>query len=125
MKTTSKTSPSRTSHTMRQLRSEHHMRGIAPAASVRLKTVILLGLALWTGLPFTRAEASDADVSPGRPLTAEQQKRLAEWDRLYAQAKKLHGDGKLAEAVAIAEQMLAIDREVYGRVHTEVAFTLD
>jgi CHAT domain-containing protein/Tfp pilus assembly protein PilF len=95
-----------------------------PAASFQWKTVIL-GLVLLTDLRIVRAEQSNAGLSKDRPLTAEQQQRLQERDRLWTEAKQHQADGKLAEAVTAAEKMLAIDRALSGNAHAEVAYSLE
>jgi tetratricopeptide (TPR) repeat protein/CHAT domain-containing protein len=61
---------------------------------------------------------------PKKPLTAAQQERLKERDRLEAQARRLGQEGKLVEAVAAWEKKLAIEREVFGNVHDTVAQSL-
>src|SRR5262249_43315176 len=60
-----------------------------------------------------------------KPLTAAQQARLKERDRYAAQAEKLWRAGKQAEAIAAWEQKLAIEREVFGEAHEEVAESLE
>src|SRR5437879_722655 len=59
-----------------------------------------------------------------KPLTAEQRERLKERDRLKVEAQKLAQAGKGTEADAAFEKMLAIEREVFGDVHAEVAVSL-
>jgi hypothetical protein len=73
----------------------------------------------------------DAPVQDARPrppqapsLTAAQQERLKERDQLWASSQELRAAGKLAEAIASAEKMLAIGREVFGDFHPEVAGSL-
>ncbi len=51
--------------------------------------------------------------------------RLAERDRLMGEVKTLRDAGKLDEAVAAVEKALAIDREVLGNLHDNVATGLD
>jgi CHAT domain-containing protein/tetratricopeptide (TPR) repeat protein len=58
------------------------------------------------------------------PLTKEQQERLKERDQFSKDARKLWTAGKWTEAMAVAEKMLAIDREVFGDVHHQVAESL-
>jgi hypothetical protein len=50
--------------------------------------------------------------------------KLKERDSLFAEVKKLQAAGKLMEAIAAAEKMLVIEREVFGPVHSEVADSL-
>src|SRR5881394_3003085 len=51
--------------------------------------------------------------------------RLKEREQFQAQAEKLRAADKLAEAVAAAEKMLAIEREVLGRDHPDTVGSLD
>ena len=81
---------------------------------------VLLGGALLAGPAQPGATAGQPGEKP-KPLTAEQQARLKEGNHLAAEAKKLYQMGKLAEAVAAWQKKLAIDREVYGDVHEQVA----
>jgi CHAT domain-containing protein/Tfp pilus assembly protein PilF len=48
-----------------------------------------------------------------------------ECDQRRQKALRLRQEGKLAEAVAAAEQVLAIEREVLGEAHADVAETLE
>jgi hypothetical protein len=53
--------------------------------------------------------------TPAQSLSpSERQQRLQERDRLEAEARKLRADGKLTEAIAVAEKMLAIERQLFG-----------
>src|SRR5947209_8678694 len=58
-------------------------------------------------------------------LTKEQQDKLKERDRFQKEAEKLWAEGKLTEAVAVAEKMLAIERAVFGNFHEDVAGSLE
>jgi hypothetical protein len=92
---------------------------------------------LWSRLPHallvvwllnpasTCAQPKPADPAKPAPLTAAQQERLKERDRLVAEVGKLRAAGKLAEAIAACANKLAIEREVYGNVHDEVAGSLE
>jgi tetratricopeptide (TPR) repeat protein len=61
------------------------------------------------------AVAADSAEEPKTPMPAEErQARLKERDRLSDEVKKLKAEGKLDEAQAAAEKMLAIEREVFG-----------
>jgi CHAT domain-containing protein/Tfp pilus assembly protein PilF len=71
------------------------------------------------------ATAAGIDVPRPRPLTASQQARLKERNRYHAEARKLRAAGKLAEAVAAAEKMLDIEREVFGERHADVIESLE
>lgn len=77
----------------------------------------LAGLAAPT--PLSAAE-------PPQPpaLTAAQKERLKERDRLEREVFRLDGQGKRVEAIAAAEKLLAIEREVLGNFHSDVAGSL-
>jgi CHAT domain-containing protein/tetratricopeptide (TPR) repeat protein len=62
--------------------------------------------------PMVLGRAADPPKAP--KLTAAQKERLKQRDDLDKQAKALHEQGKLAEAIKAAEAMLAIEREVLG-----------
>src|SRR5262249_48160609 len=57
-----------------------------------------------------------------KPLTKEQQDKLKERDRLAQKAQKAPTP---KEAIEAMEQVLRIEREVYGERHEDVAGTLD
>ena len=61
---------------------------------------------------------------PKPPLTSEQQEKLKERDRHVTEANRLQREGKLAEAIAAAEKMLAIERQVFGKEHDGVIDSL-
>jgi CHAT domain-containing protein len=62
---------------------------------------------------------------PQAPLTAEQRVKLKERNRLSKEANRLQREGKLAEAIAAAEKMLALERQVLGDVHGDVVESLE
>jgi CHAT domain-containing protein len=64
---------------------------------------------------------ADAVAPPVRGLSPEQRARLKERDRWLALARKHARAGKLLEAIKAAENMLAVERAVFGDVHEEVA----
>jgi tetratricopeptide (TPR) repeat protein len=66
------------------------------------------------------AVAQDSAASKDQAREA----RLAEVGRLAQQAETLQQAGRLAEAVGILEAVLAIEREVFGQIHDDVADTL-
>ena len=83
-------------------------------------------------LPFMLAEngAAQAQVianlaTQSPALTTAQRERLKERDRLGEQAAKLRSEGKLAEAIAAAEGMLAIEREVLGDASDDAIGSLE
>src|SRR5262245_61403032 len=96
-----------------------------PAAVPRLR--LTLGLLYLLGLlaPAALTPPSLA-VQPltKKPLTAEQQAKLKERDRYGQETQRLRAAGKLAEAIAACEQMLAIERAVFGDLHGDVAGSL-
>ena len=57
-------------------------------------------------------------------LTPPQRAKLKERDRLWQQAIRLRDSGKIDEAIAAAQKMLAIEREVLGNDHYQVAVSL-
>ncbi len=56
-------------------------------------------------------------------LTPAQQARLRERDRLQAEVQAQQRAGKLDEAIAAARKVLALEQEVYGPAHEDVACT--
>jgi tetratricopeptide (TPR) repeat protein len=53
-------------------------------------------------------------AEPAAPLTAEQQQKLKERDRLLAEMQAIFGQNKLAEGVEKLRQVVAIERTVFG-----------
>src|SRR6266478_8814972 len=70
------------------------------------------------------AAGAQQSVPMNAPLTKDQQEKVKERNQLWQEAQKLRADGKLAEATSAAEKMLAIQREVFGNVHPDVAVIL-
>ena len=62
-------------------------------------------------------------IQPGRVRRG--QGGLKERDRLWDQTQKLRAAGKLSEAIAAAEAMLAIERKVLPAGHADLAVSLD
>lgn len=58
------------------------------------------------------------------PLTAAQKDRLKAREPFEQQARKLRGEGKLAESIVPIQKMLAVEREVFGANHDDVATSL-
>jgi WD40 repeat protein/Flp pilus assembly protein TadD len=83
---------------------------------LRTISVPLLVFSLITSSPQAQPQPA--------PLTPEQQTRLKERNQLFAEAQKLRGEGKVADAVAAAQKMLDIERDVLGGDHKEVADSL-
>jgi tetratricopeptide (TPR) repeat protein/CHAT domain-containing protein len=94
-----------------------------PVACVCLATVE-------AGLHTEEPKASQARDTPAAPepgpalAPSERQQRLRERDRLWAEAPKLRAAGKLAEAIAATEKVLAIEHGVFGAGHKETTGTL-
>jgi hypothetical protein len=82
-----------------------------------------LGLCLAGWLVAGAAGAEPPEPKPA-PLTREQEDKLKERDRYEKEAQKLRADGKLSEAIVAATKMLALERQVFGDVHAEVAGSL-
>lgn len=61
--------------------------------------------------------------TPPQPAGAREQ-RIKERDIYDAQTARFRAEGKRTEAIAAAEKMLAIEREVFGDVHADVAGSL-
>jgi CHAT domain-containing protein/tetratricopeptide (TPR) repeat protein len=83
-----------------------------------MSRLVAICLAAWL------TAAAGAQPPKPAPLTKEQQVKLQDRDRLQKKAEQLQGEGKLPEAIAAAEKMLAIEREVFGNVHPQVARSL-
>jgi CHAT domain-containing protein/Tfp pilus assembly protein PilF len=81
-------------------------------------------LCLAGGLVAAMADAQPPEPKPA-PLTKEQQEKLKERDRFEKEARQLRAEGKLPEAIAAAEKMQAIERQVFGNVRAEVAGSLE
>src|SRR5262245_58596636 len=60
-----------------------------------------------------------------KPLTEEQKARLKERDQYQAEAKRQATAGKLPEVTGAVEKKLAIEREVFGNRHEDVAGSLE
>jgi tetratricopeptide (TPR) repeat protein len=60
-----------------------------------------------------------------KELTTQQQEQLKERNRLLSEAQLLRREGKLIEAIAAAEKMRAIERQVYGDIHAVVVESLE
>src|SRR5262249_52426762 len=77
------------------------------------------GLLLLALLGSTVHTAPAQEGQP-KPLTPEQQKHLKEWDDLVPRLAALLRKGKRAEAVALVEQKVDLDRKLFGGTHEEV-----
>jgi len=95
-------------------------------SSTTLRATLLLHLLAALGLGLAPSPLpARAEPTSAKPLSKEQQEKLKERDRFGAQTRALRKDGKLAEAIAAAEKMLALERQVFGDVHEEVAGSLE
>src|SRR5438128_811054 len=91
-----------------------------------LRTLLRLGFVLLLAFHLALAALSAAENEPQPPpLTAAQKERLQERDKYGELTAKYRQQGKLAEAIQAAEKMLAIEREVIGNFHEEVAGSLE
>jgi len=79
----------------------------------------------WLALPaalFLLAAGAVSAADP--PLTDQQKERLKERARYNAEARQLETAGQRAEAIAAVEKALAIERDVLGTRHPDVANSL-
>ena len=80
---------------------------------------------LWILLiSITPVAAAAAEPPAEKPLTTVEQQRLKERDQYSDESAKLEKEGKLPEAIAAGEKMLAVEREVLGNDHADVAGSL-
>ncbi len=64
-------------------------------------------------------------TAPPKPaVMKEQREKLKERDQLKEEIKKLRASGKLAEAIATAQKIVAIERQVLGNVQDDLADSL-
>src|SRR5262245_36922550 len=94
---------------------------MCPSRNMFRSTAVLLSTFAVSVLVIPAAD----NKSQPAPLTAAQKERLRERDRYGAEARKLRQAGKLPEAIATAEKMLAVEREVFGNFHEDVAGSLE
>src|SRR5687767_3345873 len=96
--------------------------------TARWEDILMMQRALaWFGcwLAFLVAAAAQEptpDEIASQP-TIEQAAKLQERDELAARAQSLKVEGKLPEAIEVAQQVLAIEREAFGEEHAEIAGT--
>lgn len=83
----------------------------------------LLGPCLTAALAGLIAVGQPTPSHPPK-LTAEQQEKLKTRDRFVNDANKFESAGRLAEARAAVEKVLAVEREVLGDTHPDVAVSL-
>ena len=93
----------------------------------QLWTALLRRLAcslLFSGMLCGLTSALAEDSPPLPELTASQQERLKESRALWMQGSDLLEAGKIAEAIAVEEKVLAIEREIFGNEHDRVTGVL-
>jgi CHAT domain-containing protein/Tfp pilus assembly protein PilF len=88
-----------------------------------LVTVLLLASGPGNTAAWAQVDAPPGS-SPAKLSKEERARRLAERDRLSAQAREWRRAGKLAEAAAALGQAIAIERELLGPRHAAVVTTL-
>jgi CHAT domain-containing protein/Tfp pilus assembly protein PilF len=77
---------------------------------------------LFVGSLLAWSPHGDAQAPP--KLTGAQKKKLVERDRFLKDALAFEKAGKITDAIAAAEKMLAIERPIYGNVHPEIVGSL-
>src|SRR5438477_488853 len=92
---------------------------------MRLSCALARATALVFVLAVSAVRAAEPPPAGAKPLTPEQKERLKERDRLASEARKLGGEGRLAEVVVAWEKKVAIEREVFGAGHAAVALSLE
>jgi tetratricopeptide (TPR) repeat protein/CHAT domain-containing protein len=65
------------------------------------------------------------DEPPAPPLPKPNPERLKERDRYVAERQKLWDEDRLGEAIVAGEKALAIERQMFGDTHDDVAGSLD
>jgi CHAT domain-containing protein/Tfp pilus assembly protein PilF len=100
---------------------EHAMSGTGFAQRSRRR------LALWSACLLAQAVLlAPLCADPAQSsLSPKQQQKLKERDRYTEEASRLRQQGKVSEAIAAARKMLAIERQVFGDVHEDVAGSLE
>ncbi|NEQ38166.1 MAG: tetratricopeptide repeat protein, partial [Okeania sp. SIO3I5] len=80
--------------------------------------VALVGVTgFWVGMPVPIVEQALSQVS--------EEDELAEAERLFQQVVELYQQGKYAEAISLAEKVLAIRKKVLGDNHPDVAESIN
>ena len=80
-------------------------------------------LSLATLLLFASSCLRPAD-EPAAPAPLSAEGREAQSKKLWDEVKRLDQKGKLSEAIAVAEKMLAADRQLFGNEHANIAIVL-
>lgn len=89
----------------------------ARPSTLKLRACLVLAAAALCTVAIAPAQSQPA-------LTAKQKELLKERGRLQAAARKFQAAGELADALATAEKVLAVERQVYGDSHGEIAASL-
>jgi len=97
--------------------------GLATSRNHRMLLRVTAWIGCWLALTVAAVAQEPAPDENASEPTAEQAARLQERDELVAQAQGLQGAGQLTEAIEVAQQVLAIEREIFGEEHAEIAGT--
>src|SRR4051812_675543 len=84
-----------------------------------------LGLGAITGWPVEREARGQPGPSGGPERAAPPPERLKERNALAWEVLRLREAGKTAEGVAAAEMMLAVERQIFGAGHEDLAGALE
>jgi Tetratricopeptide repeat len=93
------------------------------AALLQTGVVALCFLAVFAG-PAAAADPPAAN-KPAVLSKAQRTKLLTERNRLWQEANRLRGKGKLNEAIPAARQALAIERQLFGKANADIAQSLE
>jgi CHAT domain-containing protein/Flp pilus assembly protein TadD len=103
------------------------MRGLAMSLQTSLRHLgFVAALAtLSSGLSWEASHVC-GQASAARPsLNAEQKAKLQERDRLVPEIHKLWAQGKLDDVARLIEQVITLEKAIFGAVHDEVAGSLN
>jgi CHAT domain-containing protein len=81
------------------------------------------GFLLTVGLVVAAGALAEQPAGPGDKLTPAQREKLKERDRLAADGQAHENAGRIDEALGAARKILALEQEVHGPAHEEVAGT--
>src|SRR5687768_3095119 len=95
------------------------------SANLQMTLHAILWVGCWLALTLASVAQEPAPDETASEPTTDQVARLQERDELLARAQSLRGEAKLVEAIEAAEQVLAIERDIFGEVHAEIAGTYD
>jgi CHAT domain-containing protein/Tfp pilus assembly protein PilF len=97
------------------------MPGTASARPCRARLALVAAGVLAGTLPAPHVLTAAGQPAPARAERPDLQQR----NRLLARARQLQQQGKLPEAIAAAQAVLAIERRLFGDVHGDVAESLE